>query len=356
MSQTIQGKNDWFKNNYAKLILLVLLLGLLVSCVLLVGRILAAKGDVQRALSRVGWKGSPIELKDTKAFDQILADARQAATEPFKLPEHVAVSSIRVSCVKCGRPIRYEASECPFCLSEQPEMFDADKVDTDGDGIPDKMEISLGLDPQNPADGEGDLDGDGFTNLEELSAGTDARDPAAFPDPVVKLRVAGIRPVPFHLRFVSVSQFEDGLRFQLNLQSLERTYFQRVGAVVMGYKIAAYNPDAQGGEVLTLVRQSDNRAVHLVKGRPVTEQELLILFVSLLDRQPIRPPKRLNDTLSFAGKEYKVIDIKRDSVVIQNEQTQETVTVPTMSNTERHGGATAQAQPAGAPSAFPDFP
>lgn len=356
MSQTVQGKNDWIKNNYDKLILLVLLLGLLVSCVMLVGRILAGKGEIQRALSRVGWKGSPVELKDTAGFDQTLEAARQAATEPLKLPEHVAVSSIRVSCVKCGRPIRYEAAECPFCLTSQPEMFDADKVDTDGDGIPDKMELALGLDPQNTADAEGDLDGDGFTNLEEINAGTDPRDRAAFPDPVVKLRVAGIKPVPFHLRFVSVSQFDDGLRFQLNLQSLERTYFQRLGDTVMGYKIEAYNPDAQGGEVLTLVRQSDNRSVHLVKGRPVTEQELLILFVSLLDRQPIKPPKRLNDTLTYAGKEYKVIDIKRDSVVIQNEQTQETVTVPTMSITERRGGPAAQAQPAGPASAFADFP
>ena len=356
MSQTVQGKNDWIKNNYDKLILLVLLLGLLVSCVLLVGRILAAKGDVQRALSRVGWKGMPVELKDTAGFDQTLAEARQAATAPLTLPDHVAVSDIRVSCVKCGRPIRYEALECPFCLSAQPEIFDAEKLDTDGDGIPDKLELSLGLDPQNVADAEGDLDGDGFTNLEEINAGTDPRERASFPDPVVKLRVAGIRPVPFHLRFVSVSQFDDGARFQLNLQSLERTYFQRLGDVVMGYKIESYDPDAQGGEVLTLVRQSDNRAVRLVKGRPVTEQELLILFVSLLDRQPIKPPKRLNDTLSFAGKEYKIIDIHRDSVVIQNVQTQETVTVPTMTNTERRGGAQAQAQSAGPASVFADFP
>lgn len=356
MSQTVQGKNDWIKNNYDKLILLVLLLGLLVSCVMLVGRILAGKGDIQRALSRVGWKGSPVELKDTSSFDQTLEAARQTATAPIKLPEHVAVSSIRVSCVKCGRPIRYEALECPFCLSAQPEIFDAEKVDTDGDGIPDKMELALGLDPQNAADAEGDLDGDGFTNLEEINAGTDPRDRGSFPDPVVKLRVAGIKPVPFHLRFVSVSQFDDGLRFQLNLQSLERTYFQKLGDTVMGYKIEAYNPNAQGGEVLTLVRQSDKRAVHLVKGRPVTEQELLILFVSLLDRQPIKPPKRLNDTLTFDGKEYKVIDIKRDSVVIQNEQTKETITVPTMSSSERRGGAGAQAQPAGPASAFADFP
>ena len=350
MSQTLQGKNDWIKSNYDKLILLLLLLGLLVSCVLLIGRILTGKAEVQRATARVGWKGAPIELKDTSGFEKILADAREAATAPYQLPEHVAVSDIRVSCVKCGRPIRYDALECPFCLSAQPEIFDADKLDTDGDGIPDKVEIALGLDPQNADDAYGDLDGDGFTNLEEILAGTDPKDPSKCPDPIVKLRVAGIRPVPFHLRFVSVSQFEDGLRFQLNLQSLERTYFQQIGDVVMGYKIDSYDPAAQGGESLTLVRQADQRSVRLIKGRPVTAQELVILFVSLLDRQPIKPPKRLNDTLEYRGKQYKVIDIRRDAVVIQNAQSQETVTIPLMTETERRGGA-----PVAQPSALADF-
>ena len=354
MSQTIQGKNDWFKNNYDKLILLVLLLGLLVSCVLLIGGILAGKAEVQRALARVGLKGTSVELKDTKGFDQTLADARQAATAPHKLPAHVAVSDIRVACVKCGRPIRYEALECPFCLAAQPEMFDADKLDTDGDGIPDKIEIALGLDPQNSDDAYGDLDGDGFTNLEEFLANTDPKDPAKFPPPIVKLRVAGIRPVPFHLRFVSVSEFDDGKRFQLNLQSLERTYFQKLGDIVMGYKIDSYDPDAQGGETLILVRQADNRSVRLVKGRPVTEEDRVILFVSLLNRQPIRPPKRLHDTFEFDGKTYKVIDIKRDGVVIQNVQTQETVNVPMMTDAERRGGP--QAQPQADASPFAGFP
>ena len=350
MSQTLQGKNDWIKSNYDKLILLLLLLGLLVSCVLLIGRILTGKAEVQRATARVGWKGAPVELKDTAGFEKILADARQTATAPHELPEHVAVSDIRVSCVKCGRPIRYDALECPFCLAAQPEIFDAEKIDTDGDGIPDKAEIALGLDPQNSDDAYGDLDGDGFTNLEEILAGTDPKAPTSCPDPIVKLRVAGIKPVPFHLRFVSVSQFEDGLRFQLNLQSLERTYFQQIGDVVMGYKIESYDPDAPGGESLTLIRQADKRSVRLVKGRPVTQQELVILFVSLLDRQPIKPPKRLNDTLTYRGNEYKVIDIRRDGVVIQNTQSQETVTIPMMTEAERRGGA-----PVAQPSALADF-
>ena len=40
--------------------------------------------------------------------------------------------------------------------------------DADGDGIPDDLEISVGLNPNDPIDGIEDLDGDGLTNKEEL--------------------------------------------------------------------------------------------------------------------------------------------------------------------------------------------
>lgn len=52
-------------------------------------------------------------------------------------------------------------------------------MDSDGDGIPDFVEIHLGLDPL----GGLDHDGDGYSDLEEILAGTKPDDDSDFPDP-----------------------------------------------------------------------------------------------------------------------------------------------------------------------------
>jgi len=53
-------------------------------------------------------------------------------------------------------------------------------ADTDRDGIPNTVEVALGLDPLVAADGNGDLDGDGMKNGDEYRAGTDPADPASY--------------------------------------------------------------------------------------------------------------------------------------------------------------------------------
>ncbi|HOE00216.1 MAG TPA: hypothetical protein PKI64_04045 [Kiritimatiellia bacterium] len=336
MSQALRGKNDWLRDHYEKIIFLVALVALFISCILVSQWILADKDHDKPNLARIGWKGEPVKIKDTLPFEEALDSARKEATVALTVPERSTISEVRVACIKCGKPIPYSALSCPFCLAEQPPIINVDTVDTDGDGIPDKVELALGLNPQDPADAAGDLDNDGFTNLEEYLAKTDPRNPENFPDPIVKLRVAAIRPVPFYLRFVSTSLFGDGsTRFQLNLQSLERTYFVKLEDDVLGYQVTKYNPTAPEGESIILVRKADKHAVRLVKGRPVTEQELAILFVNLIDRQPLRPPKRLNDVFAFRNKEYKVIDIQPASVVIQETTTGDKVTVPVVTSAEK---------------------
>ena len=46
-------------------------------------------------------------------------------------------------------------------------------VDTDGDGLTDDEEVSIGTDPNDPSDALGDLDSDNISNLDEIVGGTD---------------------------------------------------------------------------------------------------------------------------------------------------------------------------------------
>ncbi|MBL8238946.1 MAG: carboxypeptidase regulatory-like domain-containing protein [Bryobacterales bacterium] len=50
-------------------------------------------------------------------------------------------------------------------------------IDSDGDGIPDDVEIANGLNPSNPIDAQEDFDRDDLTNAQEIARGTALRNP-----------------------------------------------------------------------------------------------------------------------------------------------------------------------------------
>jgi hypothetical protein len=347
MSQLMQSSSP-LKNNYEKYVLLILLLILIGSCAWLVLAVIDQRGVNDNYVANTKIGGATYTVQDTTGFERMLASARDTASKPLEHPERSFVSEERVACVKCGKPIPYSALNCPFCLQAQPEIIDADTIDTDGDGITDKVELELGLNPQDPSDAHNDLDGDGFTNLEELQAGTDPQSNKSMPDPIVKLRVLAVKPIPFYLRFVSESTFADGsMRFQLNMQSQSApTLFVKLNDIAMGYQVTKFDPNGKDGPTLTLVRVADKRVVNLVRGRPVTENELAIKFVFLIDRTAL-PVKRLNDVFELRGKQYKVIDIKSANVVIQDVATMKKINVPKITEAERTGASAPAAAPSG---------
>lgn len=346
MSQAPQGKYDWAKNNYEKFLLLAALIILLASCAWLSIRINRQSDELDPVLAILDLDGAVVAEQDTSAFDARLQEARGIAGFEFSPRERLFSSERRVGCVKCGKPIPFNALKCPFCLGEQPEIVDIETLDTDKDGLPDKVEQEMGLDPLNPSDAEGDLDGDGFTNLEEFLAQTDPREAGSMPDPIVKLRVAAIKPIPFYLRFNGVNELAGNkMVFQLNLQSADRTYFLKQGDIVQGYSVSSYDPKGKDGPTLMLKRVADGREVRLVRGRPVTANELAIRFVFLIDRVAL-PAKRLNESFELRGKTYKVVDIQPHSVVIQEETTEQRTTVPPLSPAERNAARPAPPQPA----------
>lgn len=344
---TIGGKNAWLTNHYEKAILLVVLLALIGVCSLLP----EFGGDAQNSLQALlTTDGQNIAPKGVEAFDEALSAAAarrvDGSGETPAWTRNVTVSEIRVACVNpaCGQPIPFDAMECPSCKAEQPKIIDARTIDTDGDGIPDVIENEWGLNPEDPMDAAGDFDGDGFTNAEEYAAKTDPKNSREHPPLLVKLRVARVREVPFNLRYVGKSEIAPGVfQFQFNLG--ERTYFEQIGASMGGYDLVDEGKTPRGEDTITLVRKRDGRRVELIKGRHVSQPEYRVRFGSLADKR-VMPELGIDESFAFDSVPYKVIDIAREGVKIQDTRNAdaEPVTVPAISPAER-AALQAPAQP-----------
>lgn len=329
---------SWISQSYDKLALVVVLAVLLVSAILLVTRI----GGNRRAFDQGTWaqaasagqRATPIDTSAiTAAVEQVRAPFQVAAQN-----RRMMVGELRVASIPDGAPIPYGATANPFTGQPQPSVDD--DPDSDGDGISDKLEMVAGLNPGDPSDALGDLDADGYNNLEEIQSGTDLRLASDFPPPVAKLRLFRTLVNPFKLRFLGISRLPDGDRFQLNLRTLERTYFPRMGEEVEGYKLTSYDEKAPEGPTLTM--QQGGATIRLVQGRVINQEARMALLVFLLDGTRMRT--QMGETFKLKDLSYKVVDIKEDRVVIRDEQEGKETTVNLLSDEERRrlqgGGAT----------------
>jgi hypothetical protein len=256
-------------------------------------RLKPASGDMQ-AISLTEYEEAVRALRSPVQLDR--ADAMQVG---FLTPER------RVSCVmaECRKPIPYAAQTCPFCNGKQPIPPESDPgLDSDNDGIPDKIENKWGLNPNDPSDAAGDLDGDGFTNLEEYLAGTDLRDPKSHPALVTLLRVKELRGKPMPLIFSGVNRMPDGkLQLVFNQTSpYARTHWVREGDAIGESGWAASgkvdikfeerdDPTMPGGKrrvdvsTVEVKRLSDNKTVTLRIGETGKHTDIEALLTLSLD-------------------------------------------------------------------------
>jgi hypothetical protein len=340
---------NWLRQNYDKLLLVIMLVALLLSTILLVlwtGRNRAALA--QSSPDEYAGPKKQAVPTDKSEFDQKL----EVLSNPFQVPpdhERMAVGELRVSCVTSGKPIPFEALTCPFEGSQQPPLNEGEQ-DSDGDGIPDKDEKLMSLNPADPNDARADPDLDGFSTLEEFKAQTVFTNSASHPTLVAKLRFLRSIVDPFRLRFMTITKVPGGDRFALNVKSLDRTYFAKMGETVEGFVVSALETN---GPLPVLVLTQGEKTIRLVQGRVHSEDTFSAQLVFLRDATTYKV--RIGESVKLPDKSYKVVDIKRDRVVVRDEETGAEIPVLPLSEEERlqlQGGGV-QAPPPGHPPGAP---
>jgi hypothetical protein len=338
--------------SYDKLLLAVVLGLLLLSAVILLTRTQAQKSATVDVLSTPGWTGkeaAPVNVEPLTNLMAALKSPLQIAAQNRRM----MVGELRVASIPDGAPIPYNATQDPFSGAPQPTI-DYDP-DSDGDGLTDKVEAAAGLNPADPSDAQADIDGDGYTNAEEIQMGGDFRNAAVYPPPVAKLRLVRTVVKPFKFRFLGVSRLANGERYQLNLRSLEKTFFAKLNEVVDGYTVAGYEEKTPDGPVLTLAQGES--IIRLVQGRVINQEARSADLIFLLDGSRFR--RQIGDDLKLKDLVYKVVDIKADRVVLRDDRDGKESVVVALSGEERMrmqseaNSSSGAVAPAAAPSADP---
>jgi hypothetical protein len=320
-------KTNWLKQNYEKLLLVVILLLLLCSAVFLVWQ-------VKQTTDEQAIAPPPVQFAKAQSEDLAqLAQRLDVLTHSNAMVVKLGVmgDERRVACInpKCGKPIPYEAKECPYCSTKQPD----DDKGLDLGGITDDWKKKHNFEVDDPMVANADPDKDGFTNLEEFRAGTDPLDLKSHPDVASKLRIWGTKQKAFKLRYMSSMPPITGSNwtYAINLRS-GSTKFVKVDEVVDGYKVIRHEPKAAEGDVLVLEKGPEQ--LHLIKGRDLQQFEVIADLVLMLDY------KRFNNitkesTVKIREVLYNVIDITTNAVTIRGPPPGNDVVVPLISDTER---------------------
>lgn len=297
------AKSNFFVAHYEWLVSGIGILAVALAAVYFIGASGEDPSDAARReearLKRLDPGSTGVQKTDMALFDA----AKRVAKAPAVLAEfddktqNFLASERRVLCKKCKKAIYLEIKKgedgeelqpvCPFCGEKQGE---AKKIvlDGDGDGLPDKWEKSVGLDPKNPADADADMDGDDFTNKEEFLAGTKIDDKSSHPDYLdcVKIvlplketylpfvfRKANRIPGGWRCEFFDPKKKDDYGRMGLTVTARIGEEIPGTGYIVEKYVQKEAREKIKGGEGLTrrvdvseayVKRKSDGKSVKLV--------------------------------------------------------------------------------------------
>jgi len=328
-----KGLINWIRMAYDKLVLVIVLFVLLVSGILLGVFVDHEKKVLAAAL----WKRPDVSPKCSQPVDTIaLQEAIESLAGPFQLEygsNRMLVAETRVACVKCGRPIPYDADVCTFksCGAPQPTAKIASgKKDTDRDRMPDEWEKQHGLNSMTD-DAQKDADGDQFTNLEEYRHQTSPKDPADYPAPVSKLRWSRIGRMPLPFSFQSIQHpARDQVLYVLKDKKTRQDYYVKIGDTVKGFEIIGCEKKTKEvhkkgvstpfiEDVSILKLRKGDKVIALTLGQDASQGDMAAELIFLIDN--LKYIVKINDVITLKNIPYKVVDIQKDAVVVSNDST-----------------------------------
>ncbi|MDD5726978.1 MAG: hypothetical protein PHV59_00300 [Victivallales bacterium] len=169
-------------------------------------------------------------------------------------------------CPRCDKAIpRYyfmgaidQPRKCPLCGYPLPRPLKKIDIvidpglDRDNDGIPNAIELKLGLNPENPDDALTDLDNDGFPNIFEYQEKTKINDPKSHPEMYKRLRLIEFREtlLPVELKTVVTNNKKDPKDWDIQINEVQggktKTKFEYLGGSMLldktSYKIVKIEP------------------------------------------------------------------------------------------------------------------
>ena len=240
-----------------------------------------------------------------KEFDSLDKTYAPAQTNQLAL-----ISEIRVGCTNatCKTLLPWTAEVCFKCQAKQPKR--GVKTDSDGDGLPDVVEIANGLDPSKN-DVNQDLDKDGFANGEEIRLGSKPNDPASHPPLIGKLRVdqIGDRPLKFHLK--EITKAGTAILLQVSIAGTDKLN-AKVGETVNGWLVKSYNDTTK-----TLDISKDGETLKLPRGKPVEKNRRVASLKSLADPSFKTVTVLPGERVKVDGTDYVVQEITESTVVLR---------------------------------------
>lgn len=306
------GKNNqpnFLKKYYDKIIVVAVLIVLLVSLGYLTTIAVTSEEneahyiEQMKAFRQMSENLKPMDMAPYREAAKILNTPPKLTFFGTKESSFLA-PEFRVACEEktCGKPIPEGAKVCPFCGKVQQVLPVArEDADSDGDGIPDKIEIAWGLDPKNPDDAKADIDGDGFSNLEEYLAKTDQKDPKSHPALIDLLRVKDIRAKKMPIVLSNVNKMPDqGMQMVFNEGGkFPQTHYVKVGEKIgkTGYQVTKLDyklerrkdpktglPKDVNVSKATVKRLSDNKEFSLICGAPAKSTDLEVVIAFPMDK------------------------------------------------------------------------